>query len=91
VRRDGSRSIRLSTIVRLFTNELPKHHRANIGHWEEPIDQYLRNFTWNKVKYRSERSIGELIEVLHKVRSMCLSLGRLPLCHKNLKPTVSRK
>ncbi|RPB27740.1 vacuolar H+-ATPase V1 sector, subunit C [Terfezia boudieri ATCC MYA-4762] len=33
---------------------------------DKPIDQYLRNFTWNKVKYRSERSIGELIEALHK-------------------------
>ena len=31
------------------------------------MDQYIRNFTWNKVKYRSEKSIGELIDSLHKV------------------------
>jgi hypothetical protein len=33
----------------------------------EPVDQYLRTFQWNKVKYRADRSIGELIDLLHKV------------------------
>jgi len=33
---------------------------------DKPMDQYIRNFTWNKVKYRSEKSIGELIDSLHK-------------------------
>lgn len=33
---------------------------------DKPVDQYTRNFSWNKVKYRSDRSIGELIEALHK-------------------------
>lgn len=32
----------------------------------EPTDQYLRNFSWNKVRYRAERPIGELIDVLQK-------------------------
>lgn len=33
----------------------------------EPVDQYLRTFQWNKVKYRADRSIGELIDLLKKV------------------------
>jgi len=33
---------------------------------KEPPDQYLRNFSWNKVKYRVEMPIGELINTLHK-------------------------
>lgn len=34
----------------------------------EPVDQYLRTFQWNKVKYRADRSIGELIDLLKKVQ-----------------------
>ena len=34
---------------------------------KEPVDQYLRFFSWNKVKYRVEKPIGELIDTLHKV------------------------
>ncbi|KXJ89192.1 V-ATPase subunit C [Microdochium bolleyi] len=33
---------------------------------DKPTDQYLRNFSWNKVRYRAERPIGELIDVLQK-------------------------
>ena len=33
----------------------------------EPVDQYLRTFTWNKVKYRADKSLGELIDLLQKV------------------------
>ncbi|CRG85042.1 V-type H+-transporting ATPase subunit C [Talaromyces islandicus] len=33
---------------------------------DKPVDQYLRSFQWNKVKYRADRSIGELIDLLHK-------------------------
>ena len=33
----------------------------------EPVDQYLRTFSWNKVKYRADRSLPELADVLHKV------------------------
>ena len=35
----------------------------------EPVDQYLRTFQWNKVKYRAEKSIADLIDSLQKVRS----------------------
>lgn len=33
----------------------------------EPVDQYLRTFQWNKVKYRADKSLAELIDLLHKV------------------------
>lgn len=33
----------------------------------EPVDQYLRTFSWNKVKYRADKPLGELIDLLQKV------------------------
>ncbi|KAI5808759.1 hypothetical protein DFH27DRAFT_540958 [Peziza echinospora] len=33
---------------------------------DKSVDEYLRSFTWSNVKYRSERSIADLIEVLHQ-------------------------
>jgi V-type H+-transporting ATPase subunit C len=33
----------------------------------EPTEQYLRTFTWNKIRYRSDKSLGELIDTLQKV------------------------
>lgn len=32
------------------------------------MDAYLRTFRWNKVKYRAERPLSELMDVLQKVR-----------------------
>ena len=32
----------------------------------EPTDHYLRAFQWNKVRYRADRPLGELIENLQK-------------------------
>jgi V-type H+-transporting ATPase subunit C len=33
----------------------------------EPADQYLRSFAWNKVKYRADKPLAELIDSLQKV------------------------
>ncbi|OTA54335.1 vacuolar ATP synthase subunit C [Hypoxylon sp. EC38] len=33
---------------------------------DKPTDQYLRSFTWNKVRYRADRPVGELIDILQK-------------------------
>ncbi|RDW76460.1 H(+)-transporting V1 sector ATPase subunit C [Aspergillus mulundensis] len=33
---------------------------------DKPVDQYLRTFSWNKVKYRADRSLSELIDLLQK-------------------------
>lgn len=32
------------------------------------MEQYLRSFQWNKVKYRADKSIADLIDSLQKVR-----------------------
>ncbi|GFF44114.1 vacuolar ATP synthase subunit c [Aspergillus lentulus] len=33
---------------------------------DKPVDQYLRTFSWNKVKYRADKPLGELIDLLQK-------------------------
>lgn len=36
--------------------------------WVGPVEDYLLGFSWNKVKYRSDKSIAQLLDSLHKVR-----------------------
>lgn len=33
---------------------------------DKPLDQYLKSFSWNKVKYRADKPIAELISLLQK-------------------------
>lgn len=33
----------------------------------EPAEQYLRTFNWNKVKYRADKPLAEIIDSLQKV------------------------
>lgn len=33
----------------------------------EPAEQYLKSFHWNKVKYRADKPLGEVIDILQKV------------------------
>ena len=33
----------------------------------EPVEQYLKTFHWNKVKYRADKPLGEIIDVFQKV------------------------
>ena len=33
----------------------------------EPAEQYLKTFHWNKVKYRADKPLGEIIDTLQKV------------------------
>ncbi|KAI5862667.1 ATPase, V1 complex, subunit C [Durotheca rogersii] len=33
---------------------------------DKPTDQYLRTFRWNKVRYRADRPVGELVDILQK-------------------------
>ncbi|KAI9698977.1 MAG: Vacuolar ATP synthase subunit C [Candelina mexicana] len=33
---------------------------------DKPVDQYLRSFSWNRIKYRADKSIAELIDSLQK-------------------------
>ena len=34
---------------------------------DKPVDHYLQTFQWNKVKYRAEKPISELVDMLQKV------------------------
>ncbi|KAI9819963.1 MAG: Vacuolar ATP synthase subunit C [Pycnora praestabilis] len=33
---------------------------------DRPVDQYLRSFSWNKVKYRADKPIAEIVDSLQK-------------------------
>lgn len=33
---------------------------------DKPTDQYISNFSWNKIRYRSDKSLSELIDTLQK-------------------------
>lgn len=33
----------------------------------EPAEQYLKTFHWNKVKYRADKPLGEIVDTLQKV------------------------
>ena len=35
--------------------------------YTEPPERYLKTFHWNKVKYRADKSLGEIIDTLSKV------------------------
>ena len=42
----------------------------------EPTDQYLSNFSWNKIRYRADKPLSELIDTLQKVRRcLCHTLA----------------
>ena len=32
-----------------------------------PVENYLQSFQWNKVKYRADKPIAELVDILQKV------------------------
>lgn len=39
---------------------------------DKPVDHYLQSFQWNKVKYRAEKPISELVDMLQKVGTLFL-------------------
>ena len=39
----------------------------------EPAEQYLKSFHWNKVKYRADKPLGEIVITLQKVATSILS------------------
>ena len=39
----------------------------------EPAEQYLKSFHWNKVKYRADKSLGEIAITLQKVARSILA------------------
>ncbi|KAL9055332.1 MAG: hypothetical protein Q9162_003639 [Coniocarpon cinnabarinum] len=52
-------------LVQLFEGDQDKaRQQRNVG--DKPIEQYLQTFSWNKVKYRIDKPIAELIQSLKK-------------------------
>ena len=45
----------------------PRSRLSNPNNQSEPADQYLRTFQWNKVKYRDDKPMVELVDSLNKV------------------------
>lgn len=37
---------------------------------DKPLEQYLKTFNWNKVKYRADKPISELMDLLQKVNQL---------------------
>ncbi|KAL4872802.1 hypothetical protein BDV12DRAFT_182807 [Aspergillus spectabilis] len=62
---------------------------------DKPVDQYLRSFSWNKVKYRADKSLSELIDLLQKEAASIDNDVRLKYSQynqvKNTLATLQRK
>ena len=41
----------------------------------EPAEQYLKTFHWNKVKYRADKPLGEIVDTLQKVVTSKAQVG----------------
>ncbi|KAF2745512.1 vacuolar ATP synthase subunit C [Sporormia fimetaria CBS 119925] len=52
----------LKTILEGDEEKLQQQKTIN----DKPVDQYLRSFQWNKVKYRADKPIADLIDSLQK-------------------------
>ncbi|KAF5620962.1 v-type H+-transporting ATPase subunit C [Fusarium sp. NRRL 25303] len=52
---------------------------------DKPTDQYVSTFSWNKIRYRADKSLAELISTLQKARSSTNLSPKLQLtCHQEL-------
>ncbi len=51
----GNRTVEAEQLLQLLIMEL------------EPAEQYLKSFHWNKVKYRADKPLGEIVVTLQKV------------------------
>jgi hypothetical protein len=74
-------STKWSTTVSNLPNVESACHRPRgsielITYGTEPTDQYITNFSWNKIRYRADKSLGELIDTLGKVMNTQYSYDR---------------
>ncbi|KAL5339801.1 hypothetical protein BJX70DRAFT_362546 [Aspergillus crustosus] len=62
---------------------------------DKPVDQYLHSFSWNKVKYRADKSLSELLDLLQKEAASIDNDVRLKYSQynqvKNTLATLQRK
>jgi V-type H+-transporting ATPase subunit C len=70
VTRRRYKSKRWSTIVRGYDKSSSNIHVYDLFADENdivgPVDKYLQTFQWNKVKYRADKPIAELLDMLQK-------------------------
>ncbi|KAL8726855.1 MAG: hypothetical protein Q9181_005909 [Wetmoreana brouardii] len=52
----------LKTILEGDESKISKHKTVN----DKPAEQYLKSFHWNKIKYRADKPLGEIIGTLQK-------------------------
>ncbi|KAI4100536.1 MAG: hypothetical protein L6R37_005403 [Teloschistes peruensis] len=52
----------LKQILEGDESKISKHKTVN----DKPAEQYLKSFHWNKVKYRADKPLGEIISILQK-------------------------
>ncbi|KAL8761116.1 MAG: hypothetical protein Q9184_002742 [Pyrenodesmia sp. 2 TL-2023] len=52
----------LSTILEGDEDKISQSKTVN----DKPVEQYLKSFHWNKVKYRADKPLGEIIDTLQK-------------------------
>jgi hypothetical protein len=54
----------LRSVLSNDENRLAQYKMVN----DKPTDQYLSSFSWNKIRYRADKPLSELIDTLQKVR-----------------------
>lgn len=50
----------------------------------EEVGQYLKTFSWNKKNYRVDKPIGELIDMLQKVKFDSETTSQQSLLNQNI-------
>lgn len=69
-------SKQLATLVRLRHRDIVPYNPQRLTlPVPEPTDHYLHTFSWNKVRYRADKPLGELVEMLQKVSFPPLQLS----------------
>jgi V-type H+-transporting ATPase subunit C len=71
-------SFKIGTLDALVqqADDLQKLEQGCKGVVEKVADHYLQTFQWNKVKYRADKPISELVDMLQKVRVLSFCLRR---------------
>ncbi|KAI8813762.1 hypothetical protein BJ742DRAFT_746656 [Cladochytrium replicatum] len=59
-----SLAIKISENLRQLLNDDINQWKSNLAVNDRSIDQYLRNFQWNSMKYRSDKSLRELTDMI---------------------------
>jgi len=56
----------VNKVVDVLRHIVPGQENGHKLVGEKPVEKYLENFQWNKVKYRADKSIGETVAALQR-------------------------